>query len=257
MRIRISRRNFLGAATGAAAAVLSLGPIGRETFAYPLKRDLDCAVLDLDSCCALRESWHGYHAALNDQHPRLTQADLSSLGRSLVVIVPGMGMLEPATARNLSRLLETGTTLLLESGAGFLGPSEFAVHQKMLHQYFGVSIDAPVDLWPEDFPGDSPATRRAARFSRNSRGRQKSVPYIDYFWPREESVRDFRYLTPVSARRGEIVGRFGALPVALRRKTGDGTLIFLGSPLGPALHAGDREARSWLASVLASARESL
>jgi hypothetical protein len=41
------------------------------------------------------------------------------------------------------------------------------------------------------------------------------------------------------------------MPVALKKRVGKGTLIFLGSPLGPALGASDLEARHWLQSVTA------
>jgi hypothetical protein len=40
------------------------------------------------------------------------------------------------------------------------------------------------------------------------------------------------------------------LPVGLKRPWGRGKLIFLGSPLGPALWVGDLQARRWLAQVL-------
>jgi hypothetical protein len=56
---------------------------------------------------------------------------------------------------------------------------------------------------------------------------------------------------PVSAKVGDVIGTVGALPVALKRRMDKGILIFLGSPLGPALRAGDPEAGSWLRLVKA------
>jgi hypothetical protein len=58
-------------------------------------------------------------------------------------------------------------------------------------------------------------------------------------------------VSPVSAKAGDIIGRVGVLPIALKMRTSGGMLIFLGSPLGPALRAGDPQARSWLWSVTA------
>ena len=43
------------------------------------------------------------------------------------------------------------------------------------------------------------------------------------------------------------------LPVALKRPSGRGRLMFLASPLGPALWAGDSEARGWLFDCLRTA----
>jgi hypothetical protein len=42
------------------------------------------------------------------------------------------------------------------------------------------------------------------------------------------------------------------VPVALMRRVGRGTLLFLGSPLGPALWADDAEARRLLLDVVSS-----
>jgi len=63
-------------------------------------------------------------------------------------------------------------------------------------------------------------------------------------------VRGFTRVIPVSAKLGEVIGWAGSLAVASKRPVGRGMLIFLGSPLGPALRASDPEARSWLQSVV-------
>jgi hypothetical protein len=92
----------------------------------------------------------------------------------------------------------------------------------MLAGHFGIRIQPPVDLWANG-----------------------SAPYIDYRWPVRERVRDFSRVTPISAESGAIIGSAGDLPVAARR----GRFIFLGSPIGPALLAGDREAHSWFSAL--------
>ena len=101
----------------------------------------------------------------------------------------------------------------------------------------GVHIEAPVRLWP----------------GRGARG----VPYVDYRWPSSAKIRDFSRVVPLgrqSEGEGEIIARVEGLPVALKRRLGRGHLIFLGSPLGPALWAGDAEARRWLFLTLGAAR---
>lgn len=82
---------------------------------------------------------------------------------------------------------------------------------------------------------------------------------MDYVWPTPAKVRDFSRAVPVSTGASsvttrsmcEVIGWIDGWPVAAKRKVGKGTLVFLGSPLGPALWSGDREAHRWLGEVLA------
>jgi len=53
-------------------------------------------------------------------------------------------------------------------------------------------------------------------------------------------------VVPVLAPDDEIIGRVGSLSVASKRPVGNGLLIFVGSPLGPAMRAGDIEGQKWL-----------
>ena len=48
---------------------------------------------------------------------------------------------------------------------------------------------------------------------------------------------------------GDVIAWAGDRPVGLKRHVEHGTLIYLGSPLGPALWAGDPEARQWLSRL--------
>jgi hypothetical protein len=249
--VNISRRNFLGGATGCAATLWSFQAIGLGPFESRPERALDCVVLDLNSRCVLRESLQGYQAALMGEHGLLPETSLDSRRRCQIVIVPGLGALGPTTASTLMDLLEAGTHVLLESGAGFLRPAEFTAHQRMLHRHFGIVVGPPVDLWAGDSADEGFRACRPGRHSSKTPNNHVSVPYVNYLWPREIEVRDFSRVIPVSASAGEVIGKVGALPVALRRRTAKGALIFLGSPLGPALRTGDTEALSWLRSVMA------
>jgi hypothetical protein len=249
--VNISRRNFLGGATGCAATLWSFQAIGLGPFESRPERALDCVVLDLNSRCVLRESLQGYQAALMGEHGLLPETSLDSRRRCQIVIVPGLGALGPTTASTLMDLLEAGTHVLLESGAGFLRPAEFTGHQRMLHRHFGIVVGPPVDLWAGDSADEGFRACRPGRHSSKTPNNHVSVPYVNYLWPREIEVRDFSRVIPVSASAGEVIGKVGALPVALRRRTAKGALIFLGSPLGPALRTGDTEALSWLRSVMA------
>jgi hypothetical protein len=121
----------------------------------------------------------------------------------------------------------------------------------MLDRYFDIAVYPPVSLWPGQPFDDALFLHRSGRYPGKRLDRQESIPYVDYLWPRETKVRDFSRVIPVSARTGDVIGKVGGLPVAWKRRMGKGTLIFLGSPMGPALRAGDPEARSWLRLVTA------
>lgn len=245
----ISRRTFLGTMTSTAAALWSFRPIGLGTLASRHEPNMGCVLIDLNSHCALRESLQGYQAALAGEHNLLLEANFNSRSRFRIAIVPGLGTMDAAVVCTLAGLLKAGTNLLLESGAGFLSPSHFASHQNMLNRYFDVAIDPPVDLWSAESAANASCTHRAGRLPKTNRDSCESVPYVNYLWPRETMVRDFSRVIPVSAREGDVIGKVGGLPVALKKHVAMGTLIFLGSPMGPALRAGDFEARSWLRSV--------
>ena len=146
--MKISRRYFLGAAAGCCRHPLVIPTDGiRYALVFAPERDLDCALLDLNAHCVLRESLQGYQAALGDKYDLLPEAELNSQRRCRIAIVPGLGSIDPAMAETLSGLLEAGTHVLLESGAAFLSPAEFTAHQKMLYRYFDIEVDPPVDLW--------------------------------------------------------------------------------------------------------------
>ncbi len=249
--MKISARDFLGTVTGSAATLLAFRFTPSDRPGPRPKRELDCGLLDLKSHCVLRESLQGYQAALAGEHNYLPDAISDSRCRCGIVIVPGLGPMDPTIAETLLELLKAGTHLLLESGAGFLSPAEFAAHQRALHRYFDLTVEPPVDLWSGNSTDDFPFGHRPGRHPRKEPGSHESISYVNYVWPCETKVRDFSRVIPVSAKVGDIIGKVGALPVALKRRMDKGILIFLGSPLGPALRAGDLEARSWLRLVTA------
>ncbi len=250
-RMTISRRYFLGAAAGSAATLWSFRSLGLEALGSSPESAHDCALLDLNAHCVLPESLQGYQAALGDNYNHFPEVGLNSKRPCRIAIVPGLGSIDPAMAETLSSLLDAGTHVLLESGAAFLSPSEFTAHQEMLFHYFDIEVGTPVDLWSRKPADDALLRHRPQRQPSKTLNSPESIPYVNYSWPRQTSVRDFSRVLPVSARAGDVIGRVGALPIALKRRTSGGMLIFLGSPLGPALRAGDPQAQSWLRSVTA------
>lgn len=226
----ITRRRFLGYTAGVATAGLRglpglpLDPTGRR---YML--------LDVNERFCSSESVSGYESALTSAALQWMRADAGwmSPSRCAVLIVPAALEIPPPAVRAIASCLQAGGSVILESGAGFGADREFRTHRVVLRDYLQVHIEQPVDLWPD-----------------NSSQR---IPYVDYTWPRPAKVRDFSRVVPLGRQAGEVIARVDGLPVALKRSSGRGRLIFLGSPLGPALWAGDAEARRWLLDCLRTA----
>ena len=155
--------------------------------------------------------------------------------RPATLIVPGAVEIPPAAVRAISACLEAGGLVLLESGAGFASARDCSTQRAVLRDTFQVQVESPIDLWPK--------------------ANGSAIPYVDFTWPVAARVRDFSRVMPLASGAGEIIAHVNGLPVALKRRSGPGTLIVLGSPLGPALWAGDAEARQWLRAVLEATPE--
>ncbi len=247
----LGRRKFLGVVTGAAGAAAMFGRLrrgpgeGPEGVGFASGALFDCGLVDFEERCALRESLAGYKSALEQTGVRVVKSAPRALPRCRTVILPGCREMLPETAGELLRMLGEGSCVVIESGAGFADPDEFREHKHWLQAHFGLWVEEPVDLWRRDAREGSPARPRQAALPR--------IPYVDYAWPVRVKVRDFSRVVPVSSQPGEVIGRVDGQPVASKRALGKGTLVFLGSPLGPALLSGDREARSWLRALVRAA----
>jgi len=184
-------------------------------------------LIDFGRQTVLPESAAGYERALSRMG--INYERVSELpGR------PVQGMVLPAAPRMdaqhmacLKDSVEAGSTVLLESGVAFLGPGEFDSYKRSIKSAFGLSLDAPIRLWDT-----------AGSFSQS--------PYVDYGWPLKIKVRDFSRIVPVGGSGLEEIAWFQETPVAVKRRMGRGTMVFLGSPLGPHLLADDRESARWL-----------
>jgi hypothetical protein len=253
--MRISRRKFVATASCAGAAGLcSLPSFARGSELLVAASDAGartgavCTLLDLEANCALPESHVGMRAALGDGHRHATEIGLSNIGA--VVVVPAAGTVRAETFRAVVDSLDRGATVLWESGAAFLDPRDFEYQQNLVREYFGISMERPIDVWSQS---DSRRARVGAKnqSARNTRAiGHERIPYVVYRWPREAHVRDFSRVIPVTAGDGKAIAHWGEISVAWRKTVGAGTLIFLGSPIGPALRASDSEAQSLLRSMI-------
>jgi hypothetical protein len=165
------------------------------------------------STCALPESRAGFAQAL--------------AGREAgdVLVFPGAAGWDDS----IERRVRSGRLVIFESGSGFAEASALREQRVGLRDAFGLRIEHPVAVW----------------------GRSRRPSYLDLGWPIRARIRDFSFAVPV--RGGEAFGTLGALPVATLQRAGAGALLFLGSPVGPALWSGDPQAHAWLSSVLAAA----
>lgn len=122
------------------------------------------------------------------------------------VIIPGAGFLTESDASMIQRLLARGATVLLEC-----------------RQATTLGIHTGGRVTPSPY-----------------------FPYVDYFWPARLKIREFQPVWFQPAPYDRVIASFAGQPVALRREVGPGTLLALGSPLGPVFLSGDPDARRWL-----------
>jgi len=177
----------------------------------------------------------GYAAALSSSKIAFRQTSFQSFAftSARTMILPGAVTVDLNSAARLREHLVNGSNILYESGAAFASPREFGFHKRVIRTVFGLSLHDPVRLW-------------------DSADSLKQSPYVDYHWPVVTKVRDFSRVIPVDPADGGTIAWFRDLPVAASQKIGKGTLVYLGSPLGPHLLSGDREASGWLRKFCSS-----
>ena len=227
----MTRREFLGYSAGGLSVMGFRLPT--STPAAPVAWKLNkWRAFGISEECMIPESRRGYDAVIPEERRRFDPSDTGDAVRCCsLVILPSLLFLTPPFAELFTGCMNRGTTVIVESGAGFTSHRTFRRHRRELREGLQISVAAPVDLW--------------------SKG--STAPYVEYTWPRRAKVRDFSRVVPPGEQPGEIIAWAGDLPVALKRRVGAGTLIYLGSPLGPALWAGDVEARRWLFAVALAA----
>lgn len=221
--MRVTRRQFLEC-----AAAVSLAP-GWNGILPRDRTTSGISILDLGSACTLPESVAGYRSALG---ARVRELELVPATPPAVLIVPAAAQLRPAAVRAIVDCLDSSGCVILETGLAFAPAGCCASHRTGLCDVLGIQAGAPVSLWSG--PG---ATR---------------VPYVDFTWPHAAKLRDHSRVVPLEARRDRIIASVDGHAVGLKGTRRRGTLIVLGSPIGPALWAGDTEAHGWLDAVLSA-----
>lgn len=194
-------------------------------------------VLLVESSCLLRESFEGYEACVAAAGHKCAAGSASCGVDASLVLAPAAALTSVSEARWLWRRAEAGASVLVESGGMFLSPAEFCRHQSVVRSAFGLTVLPPVELWQQQ---------------------DRGIPYVDFTWPVPARVRDFSRLVrldPYTAGRhgndsAMEIARVGGAAAGAKIRTGEGILTFLGSPLGPHLLSGDREAWSWFRALV-------
>ncbi|HEV2379487.1 MAG TPA: hypothetical protein VG206_06785 [Terriglobia bacterium] len=264
----VSRRRLLGCAAAVPLALHTrlngLAAAGSQV----RERILDhCLLVDAGEQCVLPESLAGFARALaaaSVPHRRIGPDVIES---GDFILVPGAVLHSSVFADTLSRLARRGSVVVYESGAAYAGLEAFRIEQHLLRTYFGAIIEAPMDLWP-GAPSGAAILAAAQGGERRNGPPAATLPYVHYDWPSTTIVRDFSRAIPLSyAAMGfsreahrpvesahepyhRPIARINDVPVCCRLRLGDGQFVFLGSPLGPHLASGDREAQALLQSLL-------
>ncbi len=222
--MELTRRTFLAVAGSTAALPIVLRA-----------PSVQHVVMLESGSAALADSAGGYWRALaggGRRVDRQTADGRPALARSAdVLILPAVLWLSPDATDRVLDAAWRGARVLVESAAGFEAPEKERTGRRWLHGSFGIRADGGLALWP--------AVRAADR-----------VPYVDFTGPVTAKVRDFSRVLPLSGPGWQPLARAADTTVGCACPVGRGVVAVLGSPLGPALAYGDREAHRWLTGFL-------
>ena len=141
--------------------------------------------------------------------------------RQHIILAPGIRNIRAQTCAELLQRVRCGARLFFESGGCFSSAQECADQADILNRAFGLGVLPPI---------------RTAEIS------GRSPTYVSYSWPEQKSVRSYHAITPLVCDKSEAIAHFHGHVVCARKTIGRGGVVYLGSMLGPALYAEDREA---------------
>lgn len=194
--------------TGLSPETCSSLPTRRDllgsALAFPLSISLSNPQIIHDNTLLSQESAQGFRLLLRNITVPL-------------LILPAARTIPRSLALRLRRTAIAGGWILVESGLCFNAAGSWKQLRRILGELFDIEIAAPF---------------------------QPSAPYISFHWPQSTLVRTFEAVTPVACSRYELIATSNGIPVSTRCRIGKGGVIFLGSMLGPALAAEEREAHA-------------
>ena len=184
-----------------------------------------------DHCLSLESAMGFRH--LVSPNPPATSFESGRTASGSLIIAPGIRCMSLSIAADLADWIHQGAWVILESGLGFSSRTESKHQTDLLKKVFGLQLLPPVKV------GKDPA----------------AATYLEYTRPIHRLVRTFEAITPVRCDQSAALARLGKHSVCIRKRIGDGTLVFLGSMLGPGVGAGEREAIEVASALVTSDSE--
>jgi hypothetical protein len=192
-----------------------------------------CLVSSWESSALQREWLAGYQDALASLALPCNVIRPGGACRARLVIFPAADLSEAADCRWIKALAARGSTVLVETAAAFLPVQAQERQAALAESHLGIRLHPARSLWSEG-------------------AETAGLPYVDLAWPVQARVRDYSRVIGVSGGEGIPLAAVEGLPCGARKRIGAGTLLFLGSPVGPHLRAKDREALHWFRSLCSS-----
>jgi hypothetical protein len=186
-----------------------------------------------DHCLSLESSMGFRH--LVSCYPPATIFATGRPASGSLIIAPGIRWMSLSIAADLADRIHRGAWVILESGLGFSSRAESEHQTDVFKRVFGLQLLPPVKV------GKKPA----------------AATYLEYTRPVHRLVRTFEAITPVRWDQSETLARSGTHSVCIRKRIGDGTLVFLGSMLGPGIGAEEREAIEVASALVTSDSEGI
>jgi hypothetical protein len=163
---------------------------------------------------------HEDHLLATESARGYSQVLAASTGKSVerCSIVAGLRNLAKREGYLLADAVEKGRWLLIESGTSFATASESSYHRHLMRELFGLQIGL------------------------HAPSQDLKDLYVTYEWPTRCMVRHFGGAVGIEADDQNVIARAGRMPIAVRMTVGKGGIIYIGTPLGPVLPSGDRDA---------------
>ncbi len=163
---------------------------------------------------------HENHLLATESARGYSQVLASSMSKSVdgCSVVAGLRTLAEREGYLLADAVGEGRWLLIESDLCFATASESAYHRHLMRELFGLQLGLPVT------------------------SQDLNDLYVTYDWPVRCMVRHFGGGVAIEADDDDVIARAGGMPIAVRKTVGKGGIIYIGTPLGPLLTSGDREA---------------
>jgi beta-galactosidase GanA len=193
-------------------------------------------------------SFRGYYKALWCCDLWADFIEPRNLGRReyKVIVVPWHLILKKEVSEQLRRYVESGGTLVIESGFGMF--SENASYNPVIPPFglddaFGYREGESYSLPESSAPVREDTIADSDRVYTNS--------HMAFTVPIEVTIKPRILLTPVTAKSGaSVIAKYESTPVATRKTLGHGQVFYIGTNLGASVEAGDPGGIELMRSIL-------